>query len=576
MSNLLKSKHILSVLLFAILFFVVFLFSLFQINPAIDSGREFWLSYRVLNGEVLYKDIFNIYGPLAYQINACVYAILGDSVNSLRIFGSFNASLIMFAVGFILCEFFENSRKHLIWCLLWLCPLITGVFYIGIFNFTVPYSFAMSYGLCFFFFSLLFFIKFVKSNNNSFLFFAAFFAGGSAVCKYEFMLCLLFFLIYISFALKNNKKIFLSAVLVTLIIPLISFGDLFLRGLSFNDLINTFKIQKTMTETDAIKYFYNNFTGAYFNLKIFGYCLLKTALLGILTILFYFADKFYGKDKVLFTVTIIFILSGIFYVGFGVFSLFAVIHMILFLFYVKKIFQNKPLFLLMSSIIILSLKTFFAVNYDVYGTYVLPFIVISLGVFIYTFDFGFDDDVKKRVKKTFVIILISLLLMSVFRTVSGVFSKINGGIVVEPIKNPKNIFEKIRKTVYTYPNIAKALNETKYFITENTSPDDIVVILPETQFLNFITKRPADNLYDSITPLYTETFGEENIISHFKKTRPDYFILNSRDTSDYGKRYLCEDYGQELCKFIKKDYEKIKEIRENNYKLQIYRRADKK
>ena len=44
--------------------------SAYVIKPIIDSGREFYIPVRMLGGEVLYKDIFNIYGALSYQINA--------------------------------------------------------------------------------------------------------------------------------------------------------------------------------------------------------------------------------------------------------------------------------------------------------------------------------------------------------------------------------------------------------------------------------------------------------------------------------------------------------------------------
>lgn len=561
---------------FIFLFLLVFFFSLFQINPLIDSGREFYLPLRVLNGDILYKDIFNIYGPLAYQINASSYQIFGADINSLRIFGSLNAVLIMIAVFFILKEFLsENYRENFSRILLlWFCPLISGVFYIGIFNYTVPYAFAMTYGLCFFLFSLFLFIKFVKQKNAFPLLLSAFFAGCAAACKYEFIPYLIFLFMYIAFALKNNKKIFLLSVVFSLIIPLLSFGTLFIQGMTADDLIKTSKIIKTMTQTEAIKYFYHNFTGVYFNLKVFGFCLLKTVLFSVLIIIFYFAEKFYRDDKILFPITLIFVVLGIVYIGFGCFSLFAIFHLALFLCFIKKIFQNKPLFILMFSVILLSMKNFFAVNYNVYGTYVLPFIMISLGIFVYTIDFSFKEELKDTMKKSFMIILISFLVMSGSETIAGMYSKVRGVITVEPVKNSGNVFEKIQKTVYSYPNVAKIMNETIAFINKNTSPDDTIVILPESQFLNFVTKRPADNLYDSITPLYLETFGEENIIFHFKETRPKYFILNNRDSSDYGKKYICEDYGQNLCKFIKKDYEKIWEIGENKFMLQIYRRTD--
>ncbi|MFQ8625165.1 MAG: hypothetical protein ACLSA2_01150 [Candidatus Gastranaerophilaceae bacterium] len=45
----------------------------------IDFGREVYYPERILEGKILYKDLFNIYGPLSYQINALLYKIFGAS-----------------------------------------------------------------------------------------------------------------------------------------------------------------------------------------------------------------------------------------------------------------------------------------------------------------------------------------------------------------------------------------------------------------------------------------------------------------------------------------------------------------
>lgn len=573
-----KNK-IVFIFIFAIVFTIIFFLSLFQLNPLIDTGREFYLPYRVLSGDVLYRDIFNIYGPFAYQLNAFAYKILGTNINALRIFGSANATLILVSVFFILKEFFDGKNKENYFnvFVFLLCPLFLGIFYTGTFNYSVPYAFAMTYGLCFFLFSVLFFIKSVKSDNNNFLFLSSLLAGGAVTCKYEFAAYLLFLLFYSAFAQKNNRKIFLISVFASSVIPVISFGTLFLQGMSVDNLVRTLEIQRRMAETDAINYLYSHYSGTYFSLKIFKFCLLKTVLLFLpLTVLF-FADKFYSDDKILYPTTVIFAVFGVIYTGFVGFSLFAILHFLLFLCFIKKIFKNKPLFVFMFSVVLLSFKTFFAVNYDVYGTYILPFLIISFGLFINSTDFVKDEKEIKRFKKIFLTaVILPLFIMSAGRTVIEIYAKSEGAIITETVNNTDNFFEKTKKTVFTHKILARTFNETLDFINKNTSENDVIVVLPETQFVNFVSERPADNLFDSLTPLYFETFGEENIIAHFKETKPEYFILNNRDTSDYGKKYICDNYGQNFCKFIRKDYEKIKEIGENKYMLKIYKRTESK
>ena len=93
-------------------------------------------------------------------------------------------------------------------------------------------------------------------------------------------------------------------------------------------------------------------------------------------------------------------------------------------------------------------------------------------------------------------------------------------------------------------------------------------------YINFVTGRPADNIFDSLTPMYFETFGEEFVINHFSQTKPEYFILNNRDTYDYGKRFICDDYGKQFCQFVKENYKNTETFGEGKYVMQLYKRND--
>ena len=90
--------------------------SAYVINPIIDSGREFYIPVRMLGGEVLYKDIFNIYGALSYQINALAYMIFGVHLRALTIFGVLNFGLIVSTVVFIIGEFLKIDKTKEKFC----------------------------------------------------------------------------------------------------------------------------------------------------------------------------------------------------------------------------------------------------------------------------------------------------------------------------------------------------------------------------------------------------------------------------------------------------------------------------
>ena len=92
------------------------------------------------------------------------------------------------------------------------------------------------------------------------------------------------------------------------------------------------------------------------------------------------------------------------------------------------------------------------------------------------------------------------------------------------------------------------------FINENTKPTDKILILPEGLFFNYLTNRVSDDYYNSYLPLYVETFGESRLINSLKNNKPDYIILHNFPTSDYYFKSMCNDYGFEICDFIKNEY----------------------
>lgn len=569
-----------------ILLIITFLLALgasfFQLNPAIDTGRELYIPLRMLNGEVLYRDIVNIYGALAYQVNALLYMVFGVNLNALRIFGVLNSTLIIWIFMLICGEIFPKkndtaeksdlSGQNGVWQFAAI-PLVVGVCSLGTFNYTLPYSFAMTYGLSAFLASVLFFIKFVKNYNPQFAYYACLFAGIAVACKYDFLLFAFFLFGYI----LVNKKISTVDVLISfvslVIVPFLSIGALFLQGMQMSDLQGAFALVKAIGRTYSLKYFYSHFSGACPCFAVLSYSAVKTLILVAITAIVTFSKKWCQNDKFLLGLVYAFALAGIVYVGLSGYSLLAIVNALIFCIFYKKIVQNRPLFVFMISAILFSFKTFFAVNIDVYGTYTMPLIILSIAAFLFNVNYSENIEVKKTVNSFASILLIGFLFLCGAKSALTLISKINGVIPVVATKNTNSVI-KATNRVFVYRQVAKTLNEAIEYVENNTKETDKVVVIPETMYLNFVTKRPADNIFDSLTPMYFETFGEEFVINHFEQTRPEYFILNNRDTSDYGKRYICTDYGKQFCRFIEEKYTNTATFGDGQYVMKLYKRND--
>ena len=116
----------------------------------IDFGREVYYPERLLHGKILYKDLFNIYGPLSYQINAVLYKIFGAKLSTLYAAGAVCSLLTVSGVYLIAQKFLS---KFLSFCI-GIFTITVGVTTTSIFNYHFPYSWAVLYGLIAFLFSL--------------------------------------------------------------------------------------------------------------------------------------------------------------------------------------------------------------------------------------------------------------------------------------------------------------------------------------------------------------------------------------------------------------------------------------
>ena len=141
------------------IFFAILIpfFYLHQGLLLIDTGREFYIPSQMLTGSVLYKNIYNIYGPLSYQINALLFMIFGQSIKVLYIAGLI-CSYIITITTYLLSREFLNKILSVLLSVLIISSLVFGTF---LYNSVITYSYAIIYALCAFILSLLFLIKYI-------------------------------------------------------------------------------------------------------------------------------------------------------------------------------------------------------------------------------------------------------------------------------------------------------------------------------------------------------------------------------------------------------------------------------
>lgn len=503
----------------------------------IDSGREVYYPTQILLGKVLYKDIFNIYGPFSYMFNAILFKLFGINLNVLYLSGSICSFLISSLIYLVSKRFLSEFLSFSIA----IFTIAIGVLNLNLFNFIFPYSYGMLYGITAFLISIFFLLKYEKEpQKNIYLYLSSFFAGLCITSKYEFLPYLIVIL-YAALKIKSlNLKQYCCLIFSLLFVPTFCFGTLFLQGLKVNDLVSTASIIKKMMESQTLKYFYIS-QGVYLSkgvIKVLFFNFLGTIVpLTFLIWGFRLQNKILSVIIVLLSIVLIFLLINP--VSFIIFPILIIVLAIL---NYKNLIKNNALMLLTLAGITISLKVICGLATLNYGVFFVSYLTITL--------FALLLETLKRFK----------INQNILGTYFLIVAIVLGGQNLSNLVNKNYLIQSQRGKIYFYDYFSTSTQDLINYINKNTKKSDTVVIFPEGLFINFLTDRKSDDYYNSLIPLYVETFGEKKLIEHFKKTKPEYLIFNNWNSKDYYFKYICSDYALSFCNFVNSDYTQIKLI----------------
>ena len=163
-----------------------------------DVSREVYIPQAMNKGSVLYKDIFNVYAPLGYQLNAFITAVFGNGLNMFYLLGFINSVFISGALYRISCLFLK-AETAAVFCIFIITACIFSNFTA---DYIFPYSYSMIYALNAFLWALLCLLYHVKNNDKRLLYLSFLLFGASLAFKYEFIM---FGLVLAFFFFKNTN-----------------------------------------------------------------------------------------------------------------------------------------------------------------------------------------------------------------------------------------------------------------------------------------------------------------------------------------------------------------------------------
>ncbi len=485
----------------------------------VDSFREAYIPSQVINGQVLYKNIFTIYTPFAYLFNALIFKILGVNLQALYFVGIIVTIAILNFVFAIANKFMNKTYSLSIIFFL----IAVSVLSPNVFNFIFPYSYGMLYGLLFILISIYFALK------DKFQ--LAYLMYSFAICsKYEFI-----FVLPLLLYLTRKKDLLKN--LISLMLPiLLTFIPIIVMGGDFKNILTSFQIVLSMSTTKTLYWFYSVMG------LVFRWQLIPIYIVNLLKVIIPLGFMYYFRSWWLIILTTVYF-AFIANPEIIIYAFPLILLTVLFQFHKLS---NEKLFFILASLLV-SIKLFFAITLMSYGVFFVPFVMISFFILI-----------PNRYKKA--LFIITLICAFVFGVKNSI-SLIN--------KNTKIQTER----GIVYAKSADSINDVITYIQKNTKVTDKVLVYPECLAINFLTNRETDNKFYSLIPLYVETFGEELIIKRIELTKPKYIIINNYDTGDYYYSYFGQDYAVEIYDYILKNYLLQKEVG-NGMLFMIYKRKE--
>lgn len=189
-------------------------------NPIVDCGREMYVPWRIAEGDVLYRDLFWMYGPLVPYWHALLFRLCGPHLNVLYVVG-----LLLVAVQtrllFVLAARVLDRPFAALAAVLFLVQFAIRP---SLGNLVFPYSFNAAYASTFNLLALWAALKHRESGRGIWLWVASSAVGLSLLNKQEIGLAGFLFLAGYAAVTLTGSRFRLIALLPSIALPVIGYG----------------------------------------------------------------------------------------------------------------------------------------------------------------------------------------------------------------------------------------------------------------------------------------------------------------------------------------------------------------
>ncbi len=552
------------------------------VDPIWDFGREAYVPWRIINGEVLYKDLSFLYGAFPPYWNALLFKIFGPSLQTLCL----NNLLVTSLMTGLIYRFFYltfNRATALLTAVVFLCLFVFNqfreahnMFYIT--PYSHSYFYALFFGLC----SLnLLRDHFFKPSLGKTAAIGAL-LGLALLSRLEIFLT---FLVPVLGGLtfhcirtgKEGQNLPVSVIgfpLLGLLLAVTPFFLYFLKYFSWQETIHFITGFNPHWKEITQIYFYKlqaGYTSFAYNLNFLG-----------IVILFYLGTfvSFHAfclamqlrrtPRKMLWSIVL---LSG--FIAFQCY----LVHT-LGTIYVYDIFRGEALLIIAlaafhsrdivmrgnetdwkNSLIaivfagwafFMLVKVHLRVQLNYYSLiYAMPGALLSTALLVDALPKYFDRKYQLGwAVRAFVITLLLIVCFTVLLQSAGWVS----------LKQTKLSHGPNQILAFRQPTFSSTGTEVEAFLRwtkENIKEKETFVTFPEGIMLNFLTGHLITGTHPTYMVIEMMTYGEESMLASIRRDPPDYFIYVNRDMFGYGNPIPCRNYGTLLCDWVENNYHRV-------------------
>lgn len=530
------------------------------VSPIADSGRELDLPRRLLEGEMLYRDVHYLYGPLAPYLKALLYSLFGARLAVLQGSGLLASLVIVVTIYAIARQLLGKWEAGLaVAAVILLCVFKPGG------NLISPYSYAALYALVFSLGAVQATIAHTRSGRTGDLLLAGLLTGLAAVTKLELALAAALAAVVGLISVwergarvegrrigsLSGKLLLLALPVVLIALPVYGF---FFRAVGWRTMIEDCHIFYTHLPDPMI--FYNAHRSG---LDRPFSSLLQLAgggmVLGLLCLLFLIlANPDILRRRWLATLTG---LTGM--IG-GIVAIRMIVGAqwdgsplrfmpVLLGLVIVNAWRSSPtrLVLAVYSLAVLARVALRVPSGGAFGSFFLPG---SLVILIWWLLHWLPEWAKRagmiagqdRLRRVIVI-----TVMAVLTATTVIYAVRYRRTYRDRVETPYGTF-------YAPVATGQVIRQAIQFIAANTKPNDPVAVLPEGSDLTFLAGRAHPLRHQILVPGLMSPADELEAIRTLEKHRVEYILIVNRPMREFGLNSFGEDYYLQLGGWISDHY----------------------